>query len=104
MSERRPLTEGIRNAVDIDPQAAKEFVYQSKVAPANSPTYPTTTAAGKAVAPRRVQLSTKMRADYFDALKTASLKRQMAKEEPSTLVDILEQAIEPWLKANGYLP
>jgi len=24
--------------------------------------------------------------------------------EPNTLQDILEQAIEPWLKSNGYLP
>jgi len=37
------------------------------------------------------------------ALKRASLERQLQGTEPSTLRDILEEAIEPWLRTNGYL-
>lgn len=37
------------------------------------------------------------------ALKRASLERQLQGVEPSRLQDILEEALEPWLKANGYL-
>ena len=44
-----------------------------------------------------------MREDFAGALKRASLERQLAKVEPNTLQDILEQAVEPWLRANGYL-
>jgi hypothetical protein len=41
--------------------------------------------------------------EYAAALKRASLQRQLEGIEPNTLQDILEQAIEPWLKNNGYL-
>jgi hypothetical protein len=44
-----------------------------------------------------------MRADFAEALKRASLERQLAKVEPNTLQDMLEQAVEPWLRSNGYL-
>jgi hypothetical protein len=51
----------------------------------------------------RSPISTRIRADFAAALKRASLERQLAGAEPHTLQDILEEAIEPWLKANGYL-
>jgi hypothetical protein len=44
-----------------------------------------------------------VRADFALALKRASLERQLKAISPNTLQDILEEAIEPWLKANGYL-
>jgi hypothetical protein len=42
-------------------------------------------------------------ATFAAALKRASLERQLNSVEPNTLQDILEQAIEPWLKSNGYI-
>ncbi|MHC5540635.1 hypothetical protein ACYOEI_20650, partial [Singulisphaera rosea] len=51
----------------------------------------------------RVPLSTRMRSDFAAALKRASLERQLEGVEPNTLQDILEQAVEPWLRNNGYL-
>jgi hypothetical protein len=51
----------------------------------------------------RVPLSTRMRADYAELLKRASLERQLEKVQPNTLQDILEEAVEPWLRSNGYL-
>jgi hypothetical protein len=51
----------------------------------------------------RVPISTRIRTDFAAALKRASLERQLEGVEPNTLQDILEEAIEPWLKANGYV-
>jgi hypothetical protein len=51
----------------------------------------------------RVPISTRIRQEFAAALKRASLERQLNGVQPNTLQDILEQAIEPWLKSNGYI-
>lgn len=51
----------------------------------------------------RAPISTRMRTDFQAALKRASLENQLAGREPSTVQDILEKAVEPWLKQHGYL-
>jgi hypothetical protein len=95
MAERRSLSEGLKTpAPAIDPEVAKEFVYGGKPAQAPTATVPTVS---------RVPISTRIREDFFVALKRASLERQLSKSEPHTLIEILEQAVEPWLKSNGYL-
>lgn len=102
-SERRPLIAGI-NAVP--PEAEKQFVYSGKTAsiPANT-TVPTSPADfnGRSSQYSRVPLTSRVRADIADALKRASLERQLQRIEPSSVQEILETALEPWLKANGYL-
>src|ERR1700735_2391990 len=98
MAERRPLIEGLKTATPapaIDPVLEREFVHGTKATAANEP---------RAASPfARVPISTRIRAEYADALKRASLERQLNKVEPNTLQDILEQAIEPWLRDNGYI-
>jgi hypothetical protein len=105
MAERRALVEGLKTPVStVDPTKEEQFVYSGKKAKegALESTTPTAThPSGTAHA--RVPLSTRMREDFAGALKRASLERQLAKVEPNTLQDILEQAVEPWLRANGYL-
>ena len=96
MKERRPLTEGINPPPQmpaVDPQKEREFVHGTKATATTAPVSPFT----------RVPLTTRMRSEYADALKRASLERQLKKVEPNTLQDILEQAIEPWLRSNGYI-
>ncbi|MCA9028432.1 MAG: hypothetical protein KDA86_24685 [Planctomycetaceae bacterium] len=97
MAERRTLVEGLKDTPPpIDPKAEKSFVYQEKEKSAPPPS---------TVSPlSRTPLSTKLREDFAKALKRASLERQLHGQEPHTLQDILEEAIEPWLKSNGYLP
>ena len=97
MAERRTLVEGLNDTPPpIDPKAEKSFVYQEKEKSAPPPS---------TVSPlSRTPLSTKLREDFAKALKRASLERQLHGQEPHTLQDILEEAIEPWLKSNGYLP
>jgi len=54
--------------------------------------------------PARAPLTTRIRGDYAAALKRASLERQLSKTTPNTLQEMLEEALEPWLKAHGYIP
>jgi hypothetical protein len=51
----------------------------------------------------RMPLTTRIRSDLATALKRASLERQLVGQKPNTLQEILEEALEPWLKDNGYL-
>ena len=95
MAERRSLIEGLNNIEPpLDPVKAQEFL-----AGANRRSLSITTTSATASSP----ISTRLRADYAAALKRASLDRQLKGIEPNTMRDILEQAIEPWLRSNGYI-
>lgn len=96
MAERRPLTEGLTSTLPppMDPATERAFVF------ANSDPR-----SGKRVPEiRRVPITTRIREDYAKALKRASLERQLNGTQPSAILEILEQALEPWLKAQGYIP
>jgi hypothetical protein len=95
MVERRSLVEGLHTPEPpLDPVKAQEFVFGRNRRP--KPTTKRTADASP--------LSTRIRTDFAVALKRASLERQLNGPEPCTLRDILEEAIEPWLRSNGYLP
>ena len=97
MSDRRTLIEGLKSTPPaIDNSREKDFVYADKAKPPQSTT-PTTPTIN------RVPISTRMRADFSKALKRASLERQLKSVEPNSLQDILEEAVEPWLRSNGYI-
>lgn len=106
MNERRALIEGLKPpAAAADPSKEKEFVYgDKKDAKTEMPETPLPASLqSAALVQSRVPMSTRMRSDFAAALKRASLERQLAGIEPNTLQDILEQAVEPWLRNNGYL-
>lgn len=98
MAERRSLVEGLKPATPpVDPSREKQFVFADKaetIEPVPAP---------QVVAVSRSPLSTRIRSDLASALKRASLERQLKGIEPSALCDILEDAIEPWLKSHGFL-
>ncbi len=105
--ERRSLVEGL-NPAGPDRSLEKAFVYSGKPKPPETP--PAAPAAetreGKGQsrsAINRTPLTTRIRADFGAALKRASLERQLNGVTPHTLQDILEEALEPWLRDNGYL-
>ncbi|WP_169973989.1 hypothetical protein [Tautonia rosea] len=106
MAERRSLIEGIKNPnPPVDPEKEKAFVFRDKKdakPDEGGPPMAANTSRTQSN-PSRVPLSTRIRADFAAALKRASLERQLEGIEPNTLQDILEQAIEPWLRDNGYL-
>ncbi len=93
MTERRTLVEGLSSTPPaIDPAVERSFVHRDKA----------TAAPMAATSFSRVPISTRIREDFAKSLKRASLERQLKGIEPNTLQDILEEAIEPWLKSNGY--
>ncbi len=106
MKQRRSLVEGI---CPVDQTVEERFVFASNAKTGDAVTLPRPrpeTTQGKAdpVGPLgRMPLSTRIRSDIAAALKRASLERQLSGTTPNTLQDILEEALEPWLTANGYL-
>jgi hypothetical protein len=93
MTERRSLIDAMKTTpAPIDPALEKDFVYRDKPQP-----------TPQTLVIDRVPLSTRMRVDFAKALKKASLERQLDGIQPNTLIEILEQAVEPWLKSNGYI-
>ncbi len=105
--ERRSLLEGLRSTPPVERDLEEAFIYGSKPkeTPASPPTpiSDSTPREGKAATQPRVPLTTRVRADFALALKRASLERQLNGMEPNTLQEILEESLEPWLRANGYL-
>src|SRR5438874_2134939 len=126
MPERRALVEGLKPN-EIDPEVAQRFIRGDfaspveKAAPESNSSIQTSVSAPHSVAhkpvggqqppqtelPRdtgsRLPLTIRVRSDFAAALKRASLERQLNGVLPNTLQDILEEALEPWLRSNGYL-
>jgi hypothetical protein len=98
MSDRRSLTQGLKSTpAPLDVATEKQFVFgEAASAPTSVRPAPTSTQGS-------TPISTRLRSDLVTALKRASLERQLAGTEPNTLRDILEDAIEPWLRRHGYL-
>lgn len=97
-SHRRPLTAGIAQSLPgVDPQTAAAFITGKPAKPAPPPTQP-------ADRGQRSPLTTRLRKDVADALKRASLERQLRGETPWQVQDILDEALAPWLRDRGHLP
>lgn len=108
MNERKTLVEGLTGSGERS--AEEEFVYagKSKASPAAGTGAPAPDMAAEVKQQTtgsvvRVPLTTRIRSDFALALKRASLQRQLSGVSPNTLQDILEEALEPWLRSNGYL-
>jgi hypothetical protein len=105
MTPRRKLIEGIKP----DPATENAFVYSDHRKPSAVSEAPAAPAAADeskaptAKAVSRAPLTTRVRSEFATALKRASLERQLHGITPNTLQDILEEALEPWLRKNGYL-
>ena len=97
MSERRSLIEGLQaTPAALPANKEREFVYSEPSGAGEGHPAPTRPIA-------RSPLTTRIREDYLRALKRVSLERQIAGTTPSTLQDLLEQAIEAWLRKHGEL-
>jgi hypothetical protein len=101
--ERRPLVAGLATT-KIDRTLEEQFVHAGKTKPPEAPAAEKPEGKGHSQnAVSRSPLTTRIRTDYGTALKRASLERQLNGVTPHTLQDILEEALEPWLRTNGYL-
>ncbi len=112
MAERRPLVAALKANEGVEAAREKDFVYGEKREPEKpaqqqsaSPAPGEARAADvpKPVSRTKSPLTTRIRADYGTALKRASLERELNGQVPYTVQDILEDALGPWLRANGYI-
>jgi hypothetical protein len=112
MAGRRNLIEGLRGAAKAQKAKEEAFVFGADDRPAtrkpkakaNEPSKtPLPAMTVPAPTAGRSPLTTRLRADLAGALKRASLERQLAGQEPHTVQEILEEALEPWLRHHGYL-
>jgi hypothetical protein len=120
MAKRRPLTDGLKSLPKVDPKKGEAFISGAKQSnstptkklpkPKSQPVEPTSVSAPEAQVEQapdqslgRSPLSSRLRSDIGAALKRASLERELIKQAPYTIQDILEHVLEPWLKENGHL-
>ena len=112
MKDRRSLIDGLTQTDLAQQEREKAFVYGTasvqepeEVETAASIAQPAITYDSK-VLPQftgRVPVTTRTRPEVATALKRASLTRQLNGIEPYYVQDIMEVALETWLKTNGYL-
>ena len=128
MAKRISLVEGLKRDKehdDLDPVAVENFVKLGRPKVENEPPAqpapklelspnphaeerrpapPARRPKNAAVmAPGLIPVNVRIRPDIAAALQTASLERQLQGLEPSSKREIVEEALEPWLRTNGYL-
>jgi hypothetical protein len=99
MAERRPLSHGPKTPPAPPRAVEEEFVFGDKPKPAAPPELAAVT---KVTQVNRVPFTTRIRADLAQAVKRVSLERRLQEVEPNQVQEILENALEHWLRANGY--
>jgi hypothetical protein len=131
--ERRPLSAGVNAIPNADPDLVREFVTQEgrqvirKPEPAEVSASParvphdesvsnraTRPLAAESTKRRRtkpsgvtpvglIPVTVRLRPDIAGALKRASLERQLTGDDVFTQQDIVQLALEPWLRSEGFL-
>ena len=105
--ERRPLAAAVHSIPNADPDAVRQFVTQDRMPPTvgtsltQSTVRHTTSTALSPVG--LIPVTVRLRPALAGALKRASLERQLAGEKVFTQQELVEQALEPWLRSLGYL-
>ena len=108
MKDRRSLVEGLSTATERD-KTEEAFVFGGKrktETDAEIPGRAMNQAADPKILPHmvgRIPVTARCRPDIASALKRASLQRQLAGIEPYHVQDIVEEALEQWLRQNGYV-
>jgi hypothetical protein len=124
MAQRRPLIAGVNAPENTDPEAVRAFVSQERPRPESkeekrelavvrdrepevekiAEPAPPAKKMGKGRVPvGLIPITVRLRPEIAGALKRASLERQLAGEDVYTQQDLVEQALEPWLREEGYL-
>lgn len=101
MSKRRSLVDGVKPRKPSDPEKEAAFVFGG--GEGRMPLNPATPGQAARGEPSRLPLTTRLRADLVKGLKRAALERQLDAVEPNTVQEILEEALEPWLRSHGYV-
>lgn len=97
MADRRPLLDALNPPPPTDRREEERFVFGDRP-PSPEPAPP------RPPATPRQPFTTRIRGDLATALKRASLERQLDGRQPHAVQDILDAALEPWLRDQGHLP
>jgi hypothetical protein len=119
--ERRSLADAVTSVPDTDSELVHQFVTQERRTPKPEPAersrpreqqlrhnsaseQPHNGSSSVGVMPvGLIPVTVRLRPEIAGALKRASLERQLSGEAPFTQQDLVEQALEPWLRSEGYL-
>ena len=103
MNKRRPLVHGLphkRIASDVETR----FVAGERETPKNSvPQSPPPDQSTALPDSTLVPISTRLRPDIAHALRRASLERKLNRQSQNTVQQIVESALDHWLRDHGYL-
>lgn len=127
MAERRSLSTAVNSPTvpGVSPDVVRSFVSQNQkserpvAAPVDQIDQPvrkteqTNTSETKSVKPKKkanrfqpvglIPVTVRLRPEIAGALKRASLERELEGEEVFTQQDLVENALEPWLREQGYI-
>jgi len=95
MKQRRSLVSQENPTINIEPDLVREFVTQ-EIRPRPSNSSPIRSAG-------MIAITVRLRPEIANGLKRASLERQLAGEQTFTQQDMVELALEPWLRREGFL-
>lgn len=116
MKERRSLIEGLKPDPELQ-KVEEAFVFGAKRKPESVDESPiaqpivfpepvATDLRDRSILPQligRVPVTTRCHPEVATALKRASLQRQLAGVEPYYVQDIIEEALETWLREKNYI-
>ena len=123
-TERRSLSAAVNSMTQADPDAVRAFVTQERRPMSTAADSPDLSIATERIArstlasqphKRRrtkgagvtpvglIPVTVRLRPEVAGALKRASLERQLDGDDLFTQQDLVEQALEPWLRSQGYL-
>ena len=120
-NKRMSLVESMKRDEDqLDPATVDNFLKHGTAAPKSeekeavspksekpatitAPKTPEPQADAAVMTPGLIPIHVRVSPEIAGALKTAALQRELRGVEPFTKREIVEQALEPWLKKNGYL-
>lgn len=104
MTTRRTLIDGLSETPDLE-ELENRFVFGEKATEVKEDSATVKPSMPSEVLPQfrsRVPLTTRCSPELASALKRVSLERQLSGIEPYRMQEILEQALEDWLVAQGY--
>ncbi|MEO1526587.1 MAG: hypothetical protein AAFX06_14220 [Planctomycetota bacterium] len=98
MSQRRSLVDGLSDTPKVT-ELEKDFVFGEKAEVAAAEQKAPAPIEQPAMPQRKglVSITTRCRPELASAIKRASLERQLAGLENSSIQDIVQQALEQWL-------